>query len=142
MWLEARFRLAYGAGTMNRARLRQSYSWYLLLIAAALVMRALVPAGMMTAASADGGITVEICNSDVQWHLPTKAKHPGKSSAENGSGHCLFAGHAGGDTPPEPAGDVAAPFASTARFAGFVTPAAARSHARQLPPARAPPVLA
>mgnify|MGYP003109473100 CR=1 FL=1 len=127
---------------MTRASIIARRNWCLLLIAAALLMRAVVPAGMMTGTDADGSITIEICNSDAQWHLPVKSKHSGKSDTEMGAGHCLFAGHAGGDAAP-PLPVLALPFAvTTSLFAGFATPAAAFQHARQLPPARAPPVVA
>ncbi len=112
-----------------------------MLLAAAMLMRAVVPAGMMTAADSDGSITIEICNSDAQWHLPIKAKHPGQQSSDKSSGHCLFAGHSGGDSAP-PLPVLAVPFAGvTNLFAGFATLAAAYHYARQLPPARAPPVV-
>ncbi len=115
-----------------------AFAW--LLIAAALFMRAAVPAGWMPEQGQDGSIIARVCNSGIQIEIPIKH---GESLPEQSEHHapCAFAGFAHG-----------APLASHADLAlaiiapQAITPAVLEqfrlSTADNLrPPGRAPPVM-
>lgn len=142
-------------GSLKRWRNAQ----WLLLIAAALFMRALVPQGMMLQQSGTGGIEIAPCPTDQTWsvllsvseadHGAGEAGHEASHSShgEDQSGHgddtangaCIFAGHSGagtlgeGQSAPLPQVAAAAVDAIRERTLSPASP-------RMVPPARAPPI--
>lgn len=122
------------------AGLRSSFDarvWGLLL-ALALVVRVFVPQGMMVQQDEAGFVEIAICNSDATWKLPVSPERAPPDPAKADSGHCLFAGHAAGDAPPEtPA--LALPQLASAAYDATRAQALASTFRRPAPPARAPP---
>lgn len=110
---------------------------WLLLLALALLVRAVVPQGYMASADAAGSITVEICNSDAVWSIPLDGKPEAPESRDKG--HCAFAGMQGDGALPAPlyAVPVFATAASPAMPDARIIAALAQ---RPKPPARGPPV--
>ena len=119
-----------------------THSWRnavcLLLVAAALMMRALVPGGMMVSTER-GDLAITLCNSDMKLVIPMKDKVP-SSDDDDRQQPCAFAGHAPADNPP-------AQFAPLPQFAAAAYDAT-RAQAlspdspRFLPPPTGPPVHA
>jgi len=112
-----------------------------LLLALALLMRVVVPQGMMVQESESAGIEIAICNSDATLIIPVNSKSAPHEQGDNTGSDCTFAGHGGGDVPP-PASISLEPRAPAQNlFAGYITQQAAIAAKRQRPPARAPPAL-
>ena len=121
-------------------RARRGFALVLLL--AALVVRAAIPQGYMAESTAPGTLTVTICHSDavVQIPLAGKREAPAKS-ADPEAQPCVFAGY-GMATPPADAPALPLPAPAAETIAGAEAPFALAHAARQLPPARGPPATA
>lgn len=123
---------------MSRALANRRNAFCLLLIAAALMMRALVPGGTMIS-NERGDLAITLCNSDMMLVIPMKDKAPSPDDGDR-QPPCAFAGHAPADTPP-------AQFAPLPQFAAAAYDAT-RAQAlspdspRFLPPSTGPPVHA
>lgn len=113
-----------------------------LLLAAALFMRAVMPAGYMPERGNDGTIAISLCNSDGVLRIPVKDAGPDDDAEHRSAPPCAFAGL--GDplaTPPElPQLALFEHFEHS--FAAIAERLALSGHGRVLPPARAPPLLA
>lgn len=122
-------------------QLRRTSVNLLLLLFAALFMRAAMPAGYMPEKSADGTIAIALCNSDGVLRIPLK--DAGDTDTEHRSAPpCAFAGLAGAATPPPDAPQIVHSPASQRVYATLPEPAVPVAAPRPLPPARGPPVPA
>lgn len=114
----------------------------LVLLLAALLVRAAIPQGYMAETTEAGALTVTICHSDAVWQIPM-AENEGepKRSADPEPQPCVFAGFGAAVPPAEPEA-LPLPASVAVAFAQAETPFALAQAARQLPPARAPPAAA
>lgn len=115
-----------------------TFAW--LLVAAALFMRAAVPAGWMPEQSQDGSIIARICNSAIEIEIPTKRGDSAPKQGEHQS-PCAFAGFAHGAPLAAAAG-----LADVAHAPHAITPERLEQFRLSLvhhlrPPGRAPPVM-
>lgn len=114
----------------------------LMLLLAALFVRAFLPQGTMIEAGGHGGIAIALCNSDDLLIIPVaddRAPAPPREQAAQG---CVFAGHGAAGDVPAPLAAPAPRFAAASAFGGFVSVFALLTVSRTRPPARAPPILA
>ncbi len=111
----------------------------LLLLAAALMMRALMPGGIMIAQDRSGDLVVAICNSDQTLVIPMKPDAPASDEGDKGE-PCAFASLADNATPPDPL--VRPPLPQLAQEAYNATRARTLSPTTPttLPPATGPPL--
>ena len=112
----------------------------MLLIAAALLVRAVVPQGWMVEQHG-GGIAISVCNSAAQVVIPMK--RDGQPADESAHGKaCGYAAHFAAATPPD--GLALPPLPQLAAAVWNATREHAQSPSRlnPLPPATGPPVLA
>lgn len=124
---------------MSRLFANRRNAFCLLLIAAALMMRALMPGGTMISAERGGELAITICNSDMMLVIPIKEKSP-STEDDDQQQPCALAGNALADTPP----DLFMPLPQLAAATYDATRAAAISPdaPRFLPPATGPPLSA
>jgi hypothetical protein len=124
---------------MTRDRHSSACVW--LLLAAALLMRAVLPQGYMPARAADGTITVRVCGSGHLLHIPT-----GKREAPRDAGRaeppCAFAGLGASALPPPEAVDLIVSKPLELAFAGTAEAALRLTAPLAHPPARGPPPTA
>lgn len=110
----------------------------LLLVAAALAMRALLPGGTMIAADSRGDLVVTLCNSDAMMTIPMKDKAP--DPADQGDGKpCPFIHLADNPIPPDPLARPALPLVADAVWNATRARALSPVSAPDLPPATGPP---
>jgi len=120
-------------------RARRGFALVLLL--AALMVRAAIPQGYMAESTAPGTLTVTICHSDAVVQIPLGAKDTPAKSADPEPQPCVFSGYGPAVPTAEPAG-VPLPAAVAEAFLQAEAPFALAHAARQLPPARGPPATA
>ena len=126
----------------DSANSRSRNGFALVLLLAALLVRAAIPEGYMAETTDAGELRVAICHSDAVWQIPLAEKDgEPKRSADPEPQPCVFAGY-GAAVPPAEAGTLPLPASVAAAFVQAETPFALAQAARQLPPARAPPVPA
>ena len=127
--------------TPTGARFRFGLAW--LLLAAALIMRAVVPQGYMAEAAPDGTIVVALCQSDAVLTIPLKRQqHDEEPPQGREQAPCAFASLAIGDGPGPDAPVLSLPDRVAEQFDASEVAFALAAAARQLPPARAPPAKA
>ncbi|MFC3097617.1 hypothetical protein [Alteraurantiacibacter palmitatis] len=110
----------------------------LLLVAAALAMRALLPGGTMVAADGRGDLVVTLCNSDAMMTIPMKEKAP-LPGDEGGEKTCAFVHLADNSVPPDPLARPALPQVAEAVWNATRERALSPVSAHDLPPATGPP---
>ena len=118
-------------------RARRGFALALLL--AALLVRGAIPQGYMAESTAPGVLTVTVCHSDAVVRIPLGAKDAPGKPADAEPPPCLFAGY-GSAVPPAEAASPPLPAAVVEAFARAEAPFALAHAARQLPPARGPPM--
>jgi hypothetical protein len=114
----------------------------MLLIAAALLVRAAIPQGWMIENQAAGGITIAVCNSDMTVTIPFKPGHAPKQQDDNKGDPCAFAGHQSAATPPDGLAPLPLPLLAPAAYDATRAHALSPESAPNLPPATGPPVTA
>lgn len=117
----------------------------LLLIAAALLLRAGVPQGWMAGQAADGGIAITMCNSAAKVVIPMKPGHAPQGQDDDGdmtAKACAFAGHHAAATPPEGLAPLPLPQLAAAAYDATREQALSPDSPRFLPPATGPPARA
>ena len=124
----------------SRRRPFTSNAFCLLLLAAALVMRALLPGGVMIESDRGGPLVVTICNSGMTMTIPVKQDAPAPDDGQDQGEPCAFAGHAAADLPP--AQYVPLPQLAAAAYDATRAQALSPDSPRLLPPATGPPVHA
>lgn len=114
----------------------------LMLLLAALVVRAAIPQGYMAESTAPGVLTVTICHSDAVLQIPVTGRSEAPSKpADPEPQPCVFAGYGAAVPPAEPA-RLPLPAQVATAFVHSEAPFALAHAARQLPPARGPPSAA
>lgn len=114
----------------------------LLLIAAALLLRAGVPQGWMAGQGADGGIAITMCNSSAKVVIPMKPGHVPQGQDEDAdlsAKACAFAGHHAAATPPDGIAPLPLPQLAAAAYDATREQALSPDGPRLLPPATGPP---
>ena len=112
----------------------------LLLVAAALAMRALLPGGTMMSADGRGDLVVTLCNSDAMLTIPMKEKAP--LPADEGDGKpCVFIHLADNSVPPDLVARPALPQMAEAVWNATRERALSPVSAHDLPPATGPPAF-
>ena len=111
----------------------------LLLIAAALMMRALLPGGTMIEADRSGNLVVTICNSNAMLVIPMKEQAPASDDGDQQS--CAFIHLADNSTTPDPMARPALPQVAAAEWNATRTRALSPASPHHLPPATGPPLL-
>ena len=114
----------------------------LLLIAAALLLRAAVPAGWMAGTDGAGQITITMCNSGATIAIPMKPGHKPPATdeqADTGGKACAFAGHGSAATPPDGLAPLPLPQLAAAAYDATREQALSPDSPRVLPPATGPP---
>lgn len=123
---------------VNRGRPCRGSFW--LLIAAALLMRAVIPTGFMPIKPADGAIAVALCHSSGVLQIPLpkneKPEKPGEHPA------CAYSVLLGGGAPPPAVAAFPGVFASAVAFAPAARSFANGAATRPKPPATGPPLPA
>jgi hypothetical protein len=121
-------------------RARQGFALVLLL--AALVVRAAIPQGYMAQSTAPGTLTIAICHSDAVLQIPLKERGDAPAKPADPEPHpCVFAGH-GTATPPAEPPVLSLPRHAERGFPQTEAPFVLAQAARQRPPARGPPSAA
>jgi len=110
----------------------------LLLIAAALMMRAFLPGGTMIEADRSGDLVVTICNSDSMLVIPMKEQAP--ASDDGDQSPCAFVHLADNSTTPDPMARPALPQVAGAVWNATRTRALSPASPHHLPPATGPPL--
>lgn len=110
-----------------------------LLLAAALFMRAVTPAGYMPERGADGGISIALCNSEDVLRIPMKDAGDDGGQEHRSASPCIFADLASPAAPPPDAPQIVQYAAATFVFALPLQLVEVGANPRMLPPARAPP---
>ncbi|MFC3101076.1 hypothetical protein [Altererythrobacter lauratis] len=113
---------------------------FLLLIAAALAMRALLPGGTMMAADSHGDLVITLCNSDAMLTIPMKDKAPDPADQDEGK-PCPFIHLADNSMPPDPPTRPALPLVAEAVWNATRVQALSPVSAPDLPPATGPPAF-
>lgn len=117
----------------------------MLLLAAALLVRAVVPQGFMVDRTADG-VTIAMCNSDMTVTIPLKdgplKDGQGPKQADQQADPCAFAGHQSAATPPEGLAPLPLPLLAPAPHDAVRERALSPASPHHLPPATGPPILA
>lgn len=114
----------------------------MLLLFAALFMRAVMPAGYMPERSNDGTIAIALCNSDGVLRIPLKEAGEDKDAEHRSAPPCAFAGLGDPLNPPADFPQVAIFERYELSFAATIQRLELAGHTRVLPPARAPPLPA
>jgi hypothetical protein len=117
----------------------------LLLVAAALLLRAGVPQGWMAGQGADGGIAITMCNSSAKVVIPMKPGHVPQGQDEDAdlsAKACAFAGHHAAATPPDGLVPLPLPQLAEAAYDATREQALSPDSPRVLPPATGPPARA
>lgn len=112
----------------------------MMLLAVALLVRAVVPQGFMLDRGADG-VTIALCNSEMTVTIPFKDGQ-GPKQAGQGSDPCAFAGHQSAATPPEGLAPLPLPLLAPAPYDAVRERALSPASPHHLPPATGPPILA
>lgn len=113
-----------------------------LLLAAALFMRAFLPAGTMAERSEHGAIAVKLCSSGGVHVIPLKGDKSAPDDEQRAGAPCAFAGLAGAATPPPPLSEPVPPVSGALAYDEISTPADTLVPERLNPPARGPPLPA
>lgn len=113
----------------------------LLFVAAALMMRALLPGGTMIGEGRSGDLMVTICNSDAMLVIPMK-DIPASDEGEDRPQPCAFASLADNSMPPDPLARPALPHVAEAVWNATRTRALSPASPHRLPPATGPPLFA
>lgn len=113
----------------------------MLLIAAALLLRAALPQGWMIESDTAGGVAIAMCNSDMTVTIPYKPGHAPKEDGDGGE-PCAFAGHQTAATPPDGLAPLPLPLVAPAAYDATRAQALSRETAPNLPPATGPPAVA
>ena len=114
----------------------------MLLIAAALVLRVLLPGGFMLGQDRAGELVVSLCNSDTMLVIPMKDDVP-PADEDSGKGDpCAFASLADNATPPDPMARPALPQMAAAAYDATRARALSPASRNDLPPATGPPLTA
>ncbi|HSG55552.1 MAG TPA: DUF2946 family protein [Paracoccaceae bacterium] len=124
---------------MIRPRSSSRRTLALLLIAAALMMRALLPGGTMIEADRSGNLMVTICNSNAMLVIPMKEQAPASDDGDQQS--CAFIHLADNSTTPNPMARPALPQVAAAERNATRTRALSPVSPHHLPPATGPPLL-
>ena len=125
---------------MSRTFAKPRHAFCLLLLAAALMMRALLPGGTMIGADRSGDLVVTICNSDTMLVIPMKDA-PASDEGDDQPQPCAFASLADNSTPPDPLARPALPHVAAALWNATRTRALSPASPHHLPPATGPPAL-
>lgn len=112
----------------------------MLLLAVALLVRAVVPQGFMLERGGDG-VTIAMCNSDMTVTIPFK-DGKGPKQADGKADPCAYAGHQAAATPPEGVAPLPLPLLAPAPHNATRERALSPASPRHLPPATGPPLLA
>lgn len=114
----------------------------MMLLVAALLVRAVIPQGYMVESTRPGVLTVTICHSDKVWQIPFKKHHMGHGKPSHGDPQpCAFAAMGTAPAPAE-APQIALQPQAVEQFFRNEAPFALRNTERQRPPARGPPAFA
>jgi hypothetical protein len=113
----------------------------MLLIAAALLLRAALPQGWMLETDGAGDVTIAMCNSDMTVTIPFKPGHAPKEDGDEG-GPCAFAGHQTAATPPDGLVPLPLPLLAPAAYDATRAQALSPESPHYLPPATGPPAVA
>jgi hypothetical protein len=112
----------------------------MLLLAMALLVRAVVPQGFMVDRAVDG-VTIAMCNSDMTVTIPFKPGHVPQQ--DDGKGEpCAFAGHQSAAAPPAGMAPLPLPLLAPAPYNAVRERALSPASPHHLPPATGPPILA
>jgi hypothetical protein len=114
----------------------------MLLLAAALFMRAVMPAGYMPERSADGTIAIALCNSEGVIHIPLKGAGEEEDAEHRSAPPCAFSGLGDPVNTPPDLPQIAIYEAYEPGFAAVSQRLYLTGNSRVLPPARGPPVPA
>jgi hypothetical protein len=116
----------------------------MLLLAVALLVRAVVPQGFMLDRAADG-VTIAMCNSNMTMTIPfkdgPKKDGQGPTKADQSGDPCAFAGHQSAATPPEGLAPLPLPLLAPAPYNAVRERALSPASPHHLPPATGPPIL-
>lgn len=123
-----------------RIALRHRRHLAMLLLAVALLVRAVVPQGFMLDRGNDG-VTIAMCNSDMRVAIPFKDGQGPKKADQSGE-PCAFAGHQSAAAPPEGLAPLPLPLLAPAPYDATRERALSPASPHHLPPATGPPVLA
>lgn len=129
----------YVANQMSRIFANPRRAMCLLLVAAALMMRALLPGGTMIGEDRSGDLVVTICNSDTMLVIPMKDV-PASDAADDQPQPCAFVSLADNSTPPDPLARPALPHVAEAVWNATRTRALSPASPHYLPPATGPPL--
>lgn len=112
----------------------------MLLIAAALLLRALLPGGYMLEQGRAGDLVVSVCNSDAMLVIPMKPDAPASDEDGSKGDTCAFASLADSATPPDPMARPSVPQVAEAAYDATRARALSPASRNDLPPARGPPL--
>ncbi|TIX50252.1 DUF2946 family protein [Alteraurantiacibacter aquimixticola] len=121
---------------------RRESSHWMLLVAVALLLRAVVPQGWMLGEDASGAITVEVCNSDQVLVIPMKDDAPAHEDEETEAKACAFASLSDQGTTPDPNLRLPLPQLAAAAYDAVRQRVLSPDTPADLPPATGPPALA
>lgn len=114
---------------------------WMLLVMAALFIRAAVPQGYMAQQASGGGIEISICNSDEAWTIPMKDDGAGKhGDGKDAGAACVFAGHHAPLVPADANLSLPLPQLAQARYDGVRQRALSPTSPSSLPPSTGPPL--
>lgn len=125
---------------MNSSHRSLRNTLLLLLVAAALSVRAFLPGGTMLASDNRGEVVITLCNSDALLVLPLKGKTPSPAEGEAGK-PCLYAHLADNSVPPDPLARPALPLAAQPVWNATREKARSPASKADLPPATGPPAF-
>lgn len=114
----------------------------LLLIAAALLMRGLLPDGYMLQQDRAGELVVGVCNSDTMLVIPMKPQAPASDDDGTKGDSCAFASLPDNAPPPDPLARPALPQVAAAAYDATRARALSPASRHDLPPATGPPLTA
>ena len=125
---------------MIRLKSKPRNALCLLLIAAAMLMRALLPGGFMLQQDRSGDLVIELCNSDRQLIIPMKPQPPASDEDGRVGDPCAFASLAESATPPDPLVRPTLPQVAEAAYDATRARALSPSSRSYLPPSTGPPL--
>lgn len=125
---------------MIRQYINRTNAFCLLLIAAALIMRAILPGGYMLDKNTAGDLVVSLCNSDTMLIIPMKPDAPANDADSIKGDPCAFASLADSATPPDPMARPALPHVAEAAYDAIRARALSPASRNDLPPATGPPL--
>lgn len=125
---------------MNAATHSWRNSLCVMLVAAAVLLRVIVPSGWMLEQDASGGFTIEICNSDAKIIIPMKNSAPDHGEEEIAAKACSFASLQDNATTPDLIARLPLSQLAEAAYDAVRERALSPTTPRILPPARAPPL--